>query len=65
MLDAYIIERIRRERERPDPGLRPLRIEVPRPGTDDRLRPVRDGEGERREDEGGRGRGVIIIDYSI
>lgn len=65
MLDAYIIEQIRRERERSDPGLRPLRIEVPRPEADDRFRPVQDDREKRREEDGEQDRGVVIIDYSI
>lgn len=60
MLDAFIIEKIREERERRESGLQPLRIEVPRPppGWADRDEP------ERKPDDPG-DRGVVIIDFNI
>ena len=75
MLDAFIIEKIRRERERREPGLHPLRIEVPRRpdgwapddmSPDDMSRDSSDGWGRERGHQDERpGRGVTIIDYSI
>lgn len=56
MLDAYIIDRIRREREQSD--YIPLRIEPPPPP---RHAPSREDEGE--QDEESQGRGVLIIEY--
>ena len=55
MLDAFIIERIRRERkDRLDDALLPLRIEIPAEPPDDTLRvPANDEQG------------VIIIDNRI
>jgi hypothetical protein len=57
MLDAYIIERIRREREaeKNEGNLVPLRIEVPR-GTPP--------ENEEKEPEPA-DRGSIIIDFNL
>ena len=61
MLDAYIIERIRRERERvrEQDGRVPLHIEPPRPPAEqtDR-RPVEDVPG--RPD-----RGSIVVDFHL
>jgi len=62
MLDAYIIEQIRKRQERRDPGLQPLQIEVPRHPADDRRRPVQE---DRRKQENEGDRGVVIIDYTI
>ena len=59
MLDAYIIERIRREREREserDGALVPLRIEVPEV-PDDLPPPV-----AKKNDED---RGSVIIDFNL
>ena len=63
MLDAYIIKRIRQERERQDSGLQPLRIEVPRHPSemDPRWSPT---EPEASRDDKPE-RGIAIIDYSI
>lgn len=60
MLDAYIIDRIRRERESRDSARIPLRIEVPQPQRrqDDPSPPV-DPDEEETE------RGVAIIDFTI
>jgi hypothetical protein len=61
MLDAYIIDRIRRERERArqkDYGV-PLHIEPPR-GPD-----LPDEPFERRREEEEPKRGSIVIDFSI
>ena len=60
MLDAFIIEQIRKERERRDSGFKPLRIETPRPTPGDPYR----REPERREEKD-KERGVVIIDYTI
>ena len=58
MLDAYIIDRIRREREaeREDGTLVPLHIEVPRP-----LPPVT----EETNQEGDTDRGSTVIDFNL
>lgn len=58
MLDAYIIDRIRRERDRArrDGAQVPLHIEPPRP---DRRPPV-DGEAEEKPE-----RGSVIIDFHV
>ncbi len=58
MLDAYIIDRIRREREeeRRDGALVPLHIEVPRPVDSDRER-------EKRVDD--HERGSVVIDFQL
>ncbi|GEM_PF-5160373 len=56
MLDAYIIERLKREREeRQREEMR--RIEAPLPPP----QPAR----EQRKEETDTGRGVVIIDYSL
>jgi hypothetical protein len=60
MLDAFIIDRIRRERQQREPSRLPLMVEIP-----DMPRP-RDDRRERRpetEEEGERG--VVIIDFGI
>lgn len=62
MLDAFIIEKIREDRERRESGLQPLRIEVPRPAPpawSEREEPDR-----KRKDEDA-DRGVVIIDFNI
>ena len=62
MLDAFIIDRIRRERqERQDRESQryPIRIEAPRPDRE------MDPRWDRREEEQQPERGVAIIDYSI
>lgn len=60
MLDAYIIEKIREERDRRESGLHPLRIEVPRPP------PPSWNEAEDRAEKDERpDRGVVIIDFNI
>jgi hypothetical protein len=62
MLDAFIIDRIRRERQQREPSRLPLKVEIPeRP-------PHRDGqrEGDRRpESDDAPQRGVVIIDFGI
>ena len=61
MLDAYIIERIRREQESRQQGQRPvLEMPTPRGPTVDDLRRERE-----REDRQRRERGIAIIDFSI
>ena len=61
MLDAYIIERIRREREREserDGALVPLRIEVPEIPED--IQPPAAKRKEEDED-----RGSVVIDFNL
>lgn len=59
MLDAFIIDRIRRERGSRDSLQTPLHIEIPqRPPLPDEQR------SDREEDEKVE-RGVVIIDFSI
>lgn len=69
MLDAFIIERIRQEREQRDSGLRPARIHVPRPEDDPRWQERQHEEHRRRrapeESDSDTERGVVIIDYNI
>ena len=57
MLDAYIIDRIRREPERQEreSGRVPLRIEVPEPP------PVEPAAERDRGDQ----RGTVVIDYTV
>ena len=58
MLDAYIIERIRRQREeRRDGDFVPLRIEVPTP-------PLQGPEREKDEEEKPE-RGSVVIDFRV
>ncbi len=60
MLDAYIIDRKRRERESRERSHVPLRIEVPRPAvTPDDRPPEMDPDEELTE------RGIAIIDFTI
>lgn len=63
MLDAFIIERLKKERQkRETPGLTPLRIERPPPEDDPRWRNERQ---RRREDEQDSDRGIVIVDFNI
>ena len=62
MLDAFIIEKIRREREERSTDRR-LRIEIPRPPEDGWRDPRRHEERETEEQPSNRG--VAIIDYSL
>ncbi|MCP4807498.1 MAG: hypothetical protein GY884_19305 [Proteobacteria bacterium] len=71
MLDAFIIERIRQQKEQRDKGLQPQHIHVPRPEDDPRWQQhqerKRRQEQERRyhdEDESSE-RGVVIIDFNL
>ncbi|MEZ4321059.1 MAG: hypothetical protein R3F61_26505 [Myxococcota bacterium] len=59
MLDAYIIDRIRREREKEsrDGALVPLHIEVPRPPPS--AEPPPEDRDEKQE------RGSVIIDFQL
>lgn len=58
MLDAYIIDRIRREKEAPNKrGVQRAQIEAP--GPDRRPPPP------AREEDPVRERGVVIIDFNI
>ena len=61
MLDAYIIDRIRREREEEsrEGNLVPLHIEVPRPVEEDRTENGDAPDRERRD------RGSVIIDFQL
>ncbi len=59
MLDAFIIEKIRKEREQRESGV-PLRIHVPHPQDDPKWR-----QEEQRQKHDDREGGVVIIDYSI
>lgn len=73
MLDAYIIDRIRREREAPVDRRAPLHIEVPREAPRGRTRPDQEPEdigGPERDDTPRRereddDRGIAIIDFTI
>ena len=60
MLDAYIIDRIRREREKEsrDGALIPLHIETPRPP------PGAEHRGENEDDHAPE-RGSVIIDFQV
>lgn len=59
MLDAYIIERIRRQREeRRDGDFVPLRIEVPTP-------PALPTQDQEKEDEERPERGSVVIDFRV
>ena len=58
MLDAYIIEKIRRERESQDSVQIPLHIQIPDP-------PMTPENRHSRPDEERQERGVAIIDFSI
>ena len=55
MLDAYIIEKIKREQERERVERQPARIERPQPPERHRPAP--------RKDDGERDRGVVIIEF--
>ena len=56
MLDAFIIEKIQRERELRDSGREQLRIEVPLEPND---------EGKDRDGEDKPERGITIVDLNI
>lgn len=59
MLDAYVIEEIkRREREKGLDDRPVVELPVPQPA------PTRPPGGQDRDDGGDRDRGVVIIDYS-
>ena len=62
MLDAYIIDKIRRERESRESDRLPLHIEIPCESPYDRNEP-RDRRDRREDDEPERG--VVIIDFTI
>ncbi len=55
MLDAYIIEKIKREQERDKLERQPARIERPQPPEQPRP--------NRRKDDGEVDRGVVIIEF--
>jgi hypothetical protein len=63
MLDAFIIQRIRREQESTLPARQPLRIEVPREPPP-QWRGQRDPRAEDTQDPP-TDRGVAIIDFTI
>ena len=56
MLDAFIIEKIQKERELRESGRDPLHIEISR----DQMRDVKD-----RKEEDNSERGIAIIDFNI
>jgi len=60
MFDAFIINRIRRERQREQERRIPLHIEAPR-----RREPPPHERRQGSEKESGNKRGVVIVDYSI
>ncbi len=55
MLDAYIIEKIKKEQERDKLQRQPARIERPRPSSE--------RQPARREDDSESDRGVVIIEF--
>ncbi len=59
MLDAYIIERIRQQRERQEPVHEPLRVEIPL------QRPPDEPRGDDEQGDREPHRGVIVIDETI
>jgi hypothetical protein len=59
MLDSFIIQRIRQERESRESARIPLRIENNRPRRPRRPRPEQEAEEDKQE------RGVAIIDFTI
>lgn len=61
MLDAFIIDKIRRERESREHTRVPLQIEVPRPQG----RAPEEYDRRDREEDSERERGVVIIDFTI
>ena len=56
MLDAFIIEKIQKERELRESGREPLHIEISR----DQMHEVKDRKEEERNE-----RGIAIIDFNI
>ena len=60
MLDAYIIEKVKREQESQDSQRRPA-LEIPPPASEP-TRPARWEDRDRSEPERGPGRGVVIIE---
>ena len=60
MLDGYIIERIRKQREAAETDRAPLRISIPQPPDD--VSPGRTPEPRREADEE---RGIVEVDFSI
>lgn len=65
MLDAYIIDKIRREQDSHDSRRLPLHIDVPRHHDDARQPIYEEPPGRRRDDDNESERGVVIIDFSI
>lgn len=59
MLDAFIIDRIHRERDIPDGAQMPLRIEVPLPPPHVEWRRPEPGTDDRGD------RGIVEVDFSI
>lgn len=59
MLDAFIIDRIRRHRDLPDGVQYPLRIEVPMPPSPQEWRPPEPPSEDCTE------RGIVDIDFSV
>lgn len=71
MLDAYIIDKIRRDREARERDQREqLRIDMPRPPAGvgrsrDWEAPEREDHDESTEERGNEERGVVIVDFSL
>jgi len=65
MLDAYIIDKIRREQDSHDSRRLPLHIDVPRRIDDSRQRIYEEPPSGRRDEDSESERGVVIIDFSI
>lgn len=63
MLDAFIIDKIRQDREQQREHGLPLRIHVPKPEDDPRWHERQQQQRQKKEEEPSRG--VTIIDYSI
>ncbi|MCP4867649.1 MAG: hypothetical protein GY898_02895 [Proteobacteria bacterium] len=61
MLDAFIIEKIKREQEQAQSERMPLQIPTPR--RPDPSRPSTWEDDRRRDDDEPRDRGVVIIDF--
>lgn len=59
MLDAFIIDRIHREREIPEGAQVPLRIEIPLPPPQVEWRRPEPGADDRGD------RGIVEVDFSI
>ena len=63
MLDAFIIDRIRREQAQRDSGLHPLHIQTP--DHDEQRRRWEDSQRRQHPADDDRKHGVVIIDFNI